>query len=147
MVFVQASLGSTTSRDHDRSGSDRLFSDSSGFAVDLRWSAIFASEGRPPIGETRRELRGGRVEDAKAARGGSRRALLGPLRGRRLAYTYAIKEVILNERFVMSTAEGAFPRDDLPMEDPCSSPSDGACDERIMKRFGSLDGRNSRRFT
>lgn len=80
---------------------------------------------------------------AKAARRSSRRAFLAPLRGRRLAHTNAIKEMIPNERFVMTTAEGALPDgDDLPMEDPCSSPSDGARDERIMKRFGSLDGRN-----
>ena len=42
---------------------------------------------------------------------------------------------------------GPFPHGDgLYVRDPCSSPSDGARDERIIKGFGSLDGRSRRKF-
>ena len=40
---------------------------------------------------------------------GSRIAFVAQFLGRRLAYTYEVKESVANERFVMSTAEGPFP--------------------------------------
>src|SRR6476620_7723392 len=40
---------------------------------------------------------------------GSRVAFVARFLGRRLAYTYEVKEFIAGERFVMSTAEGQFP--------------------------------------
>jgi Polyketide cyclase / dehydrase and lipid transport len=40
---------------------------------------------------------------------GSRVAFVARFLGRRLAYTYEVKEFVSGERFVMSTAEGQFP--------------------------------------
>ncbi len=40
---------------------------------------------------------------------GSRLAFVARFLGRRLAYTYEVKELVPGERFVMSTAEGPFP--------------------------------------
>ena len=40
---------------------------------------------------------------------GSRIAFVARFLGRRLAYTYEVREVVPAERFVMSTAEGPFP--------------------------------------
>jgi ligand-binding SRPBCC domain-containing protein len=40
---------------------------------------------------------------------GSRIAFVAQFLGRRLAYTYEVKEIVPGERFVMSTAEGPFP--------------------------------------
>jgi hypothetical protein len=40
---------------------------------------------------------------------GSRLAFAARFLGRRLAYTYEVREVVPGERFVMSTAEGPFP--------------------------------------
>jgi uncharacterized membrane protein len=40
---------------------------------------------------------------------GSRIAFVAQFLGRRLAYTYEVKEIVPNERFVMSTSEGPFP--------------------------------------
>lgn len=40
---------------------------------------------------------------------GSRIAFVARFLGRRLAYTYEVKEIVPAERFVMSTAEGPFP--------------------------------------
>jgi hypothetical protein len=40
---------------------------------------------------------------------GSRLAFLARFLGRGLAYTYEVKELVPDERFVMSTAEGPFP--------------------------------------
>jgi hypothetical protein len=40
---------------------------------------------------------------------GSRIAFVARFLGRRLAYTYEVKEMVAGERFVMSTAEGPFP--------------------------------------
>jgi len=40
---------------------------------------------------------------------GSRIAFVAQFLGRRLAYTYEVKELVRGERFVMSTAEGPFP--------------------------------------
>jgi len=42
---------------------------------------------------------------------GSRIAFVARFLGRRLAYTYEVKEMVAGERFVMSTAEGPFPMD------------------------------------
>jgi Polyketide cyclase / dehydrase and lipid transport len=40
---------------------------------------------------------------------GTRLAFVARFLGRRLAYTYEVKEYVPGERFVMSTAEGPFP--------------------------------------
>jgi len=40
---------------------------------------------------------------------GSRIAFVARFLGRRLAYTYEVRELVPGERFVMSTAEGPFP--------------------------------------
>ncbi len=40
---------------------------------------------------------------------GSRLAFVARFLGRRLAYTYEVRELVPGERFVMSTAEGPFP--------------------------------------
>lgn len=40
---------------------------------------------------------------------GSRVAFLAHFLGRRMAYTYEVRDVVPGERFVMSTAEGPFP--------------------------------------
>jgi hypothetical protein len=40
---------------------------------------------------------------------GSRIAFVARFLGRRLAYTYEVRELVADERFVMSTAQGAFP--------------------------------------
>ena len=40
---------------------------------------------------------------------GSRIAFVARFLGRRLAYTYEVREIVPAERFVMSTAEGPFP--------------------------------------
>ena len=40
---------------------------------------------------------------------GSRIAFVAQFLGRRLAYTYEVRELVAGERFVMSTAEGPFP--------------------------------------
>ena len=40
---------------------------------------------------------------------GSRIAFVARFLGRRLAYTYLIRDVVANERFVMSTDQGPFP--------------------------------------
>jgi uncharacterized membrane protein len=40
---------------------------------------------------------------------GSRVAFVAQFLGRRLTYTYEVREVVPGERFVMSTAEGPFP--------------------------------------
>jgi hypothetical protein len=40
---------------------------------------------------------------------GSRMAFVAHFLGRRIAYTYEVRELVAGERFVMSTAEGPFP--------------------------------------
>ena len=40
---------------------------------------------------------------------GSKMAFVARFLGRRLAYTYEVREIVPGERFVMSTAEGPFP--------------------------------------
>src|SRR6476469_6917065 len=40
---------------------------------------------------------------------GSRIAFVAQFLGRRISYTYEVREIIADERFVMSTAQGPFP--------------------------------------
>jgi uncharacterized protein YndB with AHSA1/START domain len=48
-------------------------------------------------------------ESPKPVAVGSRIAFVAQFLGRRLSYTYEMKQLVLNERLVMSTAEGPFP--------------------------------------
>ena len=48
-------------------------------------------------------------ETPKPAAVGSRIAFVARFLGRRLAYTYEVREAVAGERFVMSTAQGPFP--------------------------------------
>ena len=48
-------------------------------------------------------------ETTPPARVGSRIAFVAHFLGRRIAYTYEVRELVPAERFVMSTAEGPFP--------------------------------------
>jgi len=50
-----------------------------------------------------------RWESSPPAKVGSRIAFTARFLGRELAYTYEVRDVVANERFVMSTAEGPFP--------------------------------------
>ena len=45
----------------------------------------------------------------KPATVGSRMAFVAKFLGRRLAYTYEVKEIVVGARFVMATSEGPFP--------------------------------------
>lgn len=55
---------------------------------------------------------------------GSRMAFVAHFLGRRIAYTYEVRDIVDHERFVMSTADGPFPMQttytwsDTPMEAP-----------------------------
>lgn len=49
----------------------------------------------------------------RPAQVGSRIAFVARFLGRRLAYTYEVKEMLEEERFVMSTAEGPFPMETI----------------------------------
>jgi hypothetical protein len=49
------------------------------------------------------------MADPKPVAVGSRIAFVARFLGRRLAYTYEVKDMVAGERFVMSTAEGPFP--------------------------------------
>lgn len=44
---------------------------------------------------------------------GSRVAFVARFLGRRLAYTYEVKELVLGQRFVQATAEGPFPMETI----------------------------------
>ena len=46
--------------------------------------------------------------EAKSLRLGSRIAFVAGFLGRTIAYTYEVREIVPNERFVMSTSEGPF---------------------------------------
>jgi len=50
-----------------------------------------------------------RWESPPPAKVGSRIAFLARFLGRELAYTYEVREIVGDERFVMSTAQGPFP--------------------------------------
>jgi uncharacterized protein YndB with AHSA1/START domain len=49
------------------------------------------------------------LEAAPPVTVGSRMAFVAHFLGRRLAYTYEVREIVTGERFVMSTSEGPFP--------------------------------------
>ena len=49
------------------------------------------------------------LETSPPARVGSRIAFVAHFLGRRIAYTYEVRELVPDQRFVMSTAEGPFP--------------------------------------
>ena len=48
-------------------------------------------------------------ETARPAVVGSRVAFVAKFLGRRIAYTYEVRDIVPDERFVMSTADGPFP--------------------------------------
>jgi hypothetical protein len=48
-------------------------------------------------------------KSAKPLAAGSQLAFVARFLGRRLAYTYEVREIVPGERFVMSTSEGPFP--------------------------------------
>ena len=50
-----------------------------------------------------------RWESSPPAKVGSRIAFTARFVGRELAYTYEVREIVADERFVMSTAQGPFP--------------------------------------
>jgi hypothetical protein len=50
-----------------------------------------------------------RWESPPPAKVGSRIAFVARFLGRELAYTYEVREIVADERFVMSTAQGPFP--------------------------------------
>src|SRR3954471_5057500 len=70
--------------------------------------AAYASD---PENATRwyRNLESVEWETAPPVTVGSRMAFVASFLGRRLSYTYEVREIVPGERFVMSTAEGPFP--------------------------------------
>jgi uncharacterized protein YndB with AHSA1/START domain len=70
--------------------------------------AAYASD---PENATRwyRNLESVQWETAPPLSVGSRVAFVARFLGRRLSYTYEVREIVPSERFVMSTAEGPFP--------------------------------------
>jgi hypothetical protein len=66
---------------------------------------------------------------------GSRLAFTATFLGRRLAYTYEVREHVPGERFVMSTAEGPF-----PMETTYTWTDDGAGTLMTLRNRGEPSG-------
>jgi hypothetical protein len=64
-----------------------------------------------PVNATRwyRNVESVEWETAPPVAVGSRMAFVARFLGRRLSYTYEVREIVPGERFVMSTAEGPFP--------------------------------------
>ena len=49
------------------------------------------------------------LADGSAGRRGFTDRIRRPILGRQIAYTYEVREIVQNERFVMATAQGPFP--------------------------------------
>ena len=96
--------------------------------------AAFATD---PANVTRwyRNIRSVQWETAPPLAVGSRLAFVAEFLGRRLAYTYEVRELVPGARFVMSTAEGPF-----PMETTYTWADEGVGTRMTLRNRGTPSG-------